>query len=178
VRGYTLFFQGDIETALDAFDREIESNPGNALAHVWRGLMLVSLGRPAEALPAVERGIALSPRDVDLPVFYRSMAHPCFSLARYDDARAWAQKAVGHTPGYAKGHAFVAAAAALGGDRAAAARAIESFRALQPQLASVAAFRRSLMPGELRMFDATPRFWEALQTAGLPAENLALETMR
>jgi TolB-like protein/DNA-binding winged helix-turn-helix (wHTH) protein/Tfp pilus assembly protein PilF len=178
VRGYTLFFQGDIETALDAFDREIESNPGNALAHVWRGLMLVSLGRAAEALPAVERGIALSPRDVDLHVFYRSMAHPCFSLGRYGDARAWAQKAVGLTPDYAKGHAFVAAAAALGGDRAAAARAIETFRALQPQLASVAAFRRSLMPGERRMFDATPRFWEALQTAGLPAENLAQETMR
>ena len=173
VRGYTLFFQGDIEAALDAFDREIESNPGNALAHVWRGLMLVSLGRAAEALPAVERGIALSPRDVDLNVFYRSMSHACFSLARYEDARAWAQKAVGYTPGYAKGHAFVAAAAALGGDRAAAARAIETFRGLQPKLASVAAFRHSMMPGELRMFDATPRLWEALQTAGLPAENLA-----
>jgi len=169
VRGYTLFFQGDIEAALDAFDREIETNPGNALAHVWKGLMLVSLGRAAEAVPAIERGIALSPRDVDLNVFYRSMAHACFSLARYDDALAWAQKAVGHTPGYAKGHGFVAAAAALAGNQAAASRAIENFRVLQPKLGSVAAFRHSLMPGEQRMFDATPRFWEALQTAGLPA---------
>ena len=81
----------------------------------------------------------------------------------------WAQKAVGHTPGYAKGHGFVAAAAALAGNQAAASRAIENFRVLQPKLGSVAAFRHSLMPGEQRMFDATPRFWEALQTAGLPA---------
>lgn len=172
-RGYVLFFQGDIEVALGAFDHEIEANAGNALAHVWRGLMLVSLGRAAEALPAFERGIALSPRDVDLHVFYRGMAHAYFSLGRYGEAVAWSQKAVGHTPAYVKGYGFLAAAAALAGDGATAANAVETFRRLQPKYGSVAAFRQSMMPGELRMFDATPRFWEALQSAGLPAEGLA-----
>jgi TolB-like protein/DNA-binding winged helix-turn-helix (wHTH) protein/Tfp pilus assembly protein PilF len=167
-RGYVLFFRGDIELALAAFDEEIETNPGNPLAHVWRGLMLISLNRPAEALPSIERGIVLSPRDVDLNVFYRSMAHANFSLGRYDQAMAWSQKAVGHTPTYVKGYAFLAAAAALNGDTATATSAQASFRRLQPKFDSVEAFKQSMMPGEARMFEATPRFWEALQKAGLP----------
>jgi TolB-like protein/DNA-binding winged helix-turn-helix (wHTH) protein/Tfp pilus assembly protein PilF len=167
-RGYVLFFTGDVESALAAFDQEIEANPGNALAHVWRGLMLVSLGRAAEAIPAIQRGMTLSPRDVDLPMFYRSMAHACFSLSRYGEAAAWAQKAVGLSPGYVKGHAFLAAAAALQGDPTTAAGAVDRVRSLQPKFDSVASFRQSLMPGELRMFDATPRFYEGLHNAGLP----------
>jgi TolB-like protein/DNA-binding winged helix-turn-helix (wHTH) protein/Tfp pilus assembly protein PilF len=166
-RGYVLFFQGDIETALAAFDQEIDTNPGNALAHVWRGLMLISLARPAEAVPSIDRGIALSPRDVDLNVSYRSMAHAHFSLGRYDEAVGWSRNAVGHTPTYAKGYAFLAASAALAGDNAAAASAIEAFRRLQPRYDSVVAFRQSMMPGEVRMFDSTPRFWEGLAKAGL-----------
>jgi TolB-like protein/DNA-binding winged helix-turn-helix (wHTH) protein len=166
-RGYVLFFEGNIEMALAAFDNEIETNPGNALAHVWRGLMLISLGRPAEALPSIEHGIMLSPRDTDLNVFYRSMAHAYFSLGRFDEALSWSQKAVGHTPQYVKGYAFLAAAAALNGDSATAAEAVEQFRRLQPKYSSVAAFRQSMMPGEVRMFDATPHLWEALQKAGL-----------
>ena len=168
-RGYVLFFQGDIEAALAAFDEEIETNAGNALAHVWRGLMLISLAKPAEALPSVERAITLSPRDIDMNVFYRSMAHAEFSRGRYDRAQEWSQKAVGHTPKYVKGYAFVAASAALNGDQATAAGAVDTFTRLQPEYTSIAAFRQSLMPGETRMFDATPRFWEALQKAGLPA---------
>jgi TolB-like protein/DNA-binding winged helix-turn-helix (wHTH) protein/cytochrome c-type biogenesis protein CcmH/NrfG len=167
-RGYVLFFRGDIELALAAFDEEIGTNPSNPLAHVWRGLMLISLARPAEALPAIERGIMLSPRDVDLNVFYRSMAHANFSLGRYEQAVSWSQKAVGHTPTYAKGYAFLAAAAALNGDSAAAASALESVHRLQPKYVSIETFKQSLMPGEARMFDATPRFWEALQRAGQP----------
>ena len=167
-RGYVLFFRGDIELALAAFDAEIETNAGNALAHVWRALMLISLGRPAEALPSVERGIALSPRDVDSNVFYRTTAHANFSLGRFDDAVSWSQKAVSYTPTYAKGYAFLAAAAALNGDGATAASALGSFQRLQPKYVSIAAFKQSMMPGEVRMFDATPRFWEGLQKAGLP----------
>lgn len=167
-RGYVLFFRGDIELALAAFDEEIETNPGNPLAHVWRGLMLISLGRAAEALPSIERGIMLSPRDVDLNVFYRSMAHANFSLGRFDQAMSWSQKAVGHTPTYVKGYAFLAAAAALNADTATATSAQGSFRRLQPKFVSVEAFKQSMMPGEARMFEATPRFWEALQKAGLP----------
>ena len=167
-RGYVLFFRGDIELALAAFDEEIETNPGSPLAHVWRGLMLISLGRAAEALPSIERGIVLSPRDVDLNVFYRSMAHANFSLGRFDQAMSWSQKAVGHTPTYVKGYAFLAAAAALNGDTATATSAQASFRRLQPKFVSVEAFKESMMPGEARMFEATPRFWEALQKAGLP----------
>ena len=167
-RGYVYFFRGDIELALAAFDDEIETNPGNPLAHVWRGLMLISLGRAAEALPSIERGIMLSPRDVDLNVFYRSMAHANFSLGRFDQAMSWSQKAVGHTPTYAKGYAFLAAAAALNGDSTTAASALESFHRLQPKYISIGAFRQSMMSGEARMFDATPRFWEALQKAGQP----------
>lgn len=170
VRGYVMFFQGDVEGALSAFDHEIEAHAGNALAHIWRGLMLIALGRPAEALPSIERGLQLSPRDVDLHVFYRSMAHAHFSLGRHADALSWSQKAVAHTPGYVKGYAFLAAAAVLAGQPSAAAGAIDNFRRLQPKYGSVAAFRGSMMPGELRMFDATPRLWRALQDAGLPAE--------
>jgi tetratricopeptide (TPR) repeat protein len=168
VRGYVLFFQGDIELALAAFDREIETNAGNPLAHAWRGLMLISLGRPAEAVPSIEQAIVLSPRDVDLNVFYRSMAHAAFSMGRFGEAVSWSQKAVAHSPKYAKGYAFLAAAAALNGDSATAAGAIDNFRSLQPGSNSVAAFRQSMMRGETRMFDGTPRFWEALQIAGLP----------
>ena len=96
------------------------------------------------------------------------MAHADFSLGRFDQALPWSQKAVGHTPQYVKGYAFLAAAAALNGDSATAADAVAQFRRLQPKYSSIAAFKQSMMPGEVRMFDATPRFWEALQKAGLP----------
>jgi tetratricopeptide (TPR) repeat protein len=130
--------------------------------------MLISLGRAAEALPAVQRGMALSPRDIDLNVFYRSLSHAEFSLGRFEEAVAWSQKAVGHSPSYAKGYAFLAAAAAMQGDRATAVGALDAFRRLQPKYSSIAAFRKSMMPGEARMFDATPSFWGGLQQAGLP----------
>jgi predicted Zn-dependent protease len=101
-------------------------------------------------------------------VFYRSMSHAYFSLGRYDEAVTWAEKAIAYTPDYTKGYAFLAAAAAMKGDRARARSAIDEFRRLQPKYDSAVAFRASMMPGEVRMFDATPRFWEALQRAGLP----------
>jgi adenylate cyclase len=167
-RGTLLFWQGKNELALAAFDNEIELNPSNALAHVWRGLMLISLGRPAEAIPSVERGLLLSPRDGQLNIFYRGIAHANFSLGRFGDAVTWSEKAVSHTPQYTKGYAFLAAAAALHGDNAKAKSALNEFQRLQPRYKSISAFRSSMMPGELRMFDATPKFWNALRNANLP----------
>jgi TolB-like protein/DNA-binding winged helix-turn-helix (wHTH) protein/cytochrome c-type biogenesis protein CcmH/NrfG len=167
-RGHVLFFGGDIEAALAAFDQEVEADPGNALAHVWRGRMLISLGRAGEAIAAIERAMALSPRDVDMSLFCRSLAHAHFSQARYGEAADWAHKAVGLSPDDVKGHALLAAASALRAGPSTAAGELEQVRRLQPGFDSVAAFRQGLTPGERRTFDATPRFWEGLHAAGLP----------
>ena len=54
---------GENETALTALDRAIELNPNYALAYAQRGLVLVWLNRPDEAIAAAERAIRLSPND-------------------------------------------------------------------------------------------------------------------
>jgi len=46
------------------------------------------------------------------------MAHAYFSVGRFDQAVTWGEKAIAHSPRYAKGYVFLAAAASLKGDQA------------------------------------------------------------
>lgn len=60
-----------------------------------RAQMLVDLGRPTEALPLLHRALGQTPDD-DEALCLLSLAH--WNLAQYDDALAWAERAVAARP--------------------------------------------------------------------------------
>jgi hypothetical protein len=46
------------------------AQPNHAAAYVSRGRALIAIGRAAEAMAPVEKAIRLSPRDLDLFIWY------------------------------------------------------------------------------------------------------------
>lgn len=75
------------DSALAAYDRAIELDPGCAAAHCDRASVLLSLGRPADALASLDRAAALKPGN---PEFHARRARILATLgldAEADEAR-------------------------------------------------------------------------------------------
>jgi hypothetical protein len=77
-RGRELMQAGDYAGALDAFDRHVEAAPGDAAAHLARGLDLAALGHYGKAADAIRRGLdardAWQPAAMDAPAHFASRA--------------------------------------------------------------------------------------------------------
>lgn len=76
------------------FRKATELDPGFPSAHVNLGAMLIKLGRPEEALPVLQRSLALRPTASG----YSNLGTLQFTLGRYDDARKSFEKATGIAP--------------------------------------------------------------------------------
>jgi tetratricopeptide (TPR) repeat protein len=86
-----LFYDWDWRGAEAAFQRALNSNPSDAIAHEWFGWCLFALGRPAKAIAELRRA-----RDLD-PVSARahaSLAMALYFARRHADALAQLQRAV------------------------------------------------------------------------------------
>lgn len=75
----------NFEAALAAYDRVVALEPGMAEAHNNRGLVLESLGRPADALASFDRALALPPGLANAQVNRGNILH---QLKRHDEALA------------------------------------------------------------------------------------------
>jgi predicted O-linked N-acetylglucosamine transferase (SPINDLY family) len=88
---------GDLDGAIQYFDRAIAIAPGNAGAHCNRGLALKQLNQPDAALACFDRAIALDPGSV---IAYYSRAETYKDLGRADEALASYAQAIAINPGF------------------------------------------------------------------------------
>jgi tetratricopeptide (TPR) repeat protein len=59
---WMLYFARDYEAALRELDTVVQMDPGNASGHFRLGALLLVMGRPSEAVPALERAVDLGHR--------------------------------------------------------------------------------------------------------------------
>jgi predicted Zn-dependent protease len=92
--------------------------------------VLVKLGRPQEGLDHIHFAIRLSPKDPFSASFYISAAEAEVELHHEEAAIDWLQRAVASQPRNPSSYKFLAAAYALLGKKADAARNWDEFRKL------------------------------------------------
>jgi len=79
----------------------VRKNPAEWSAYNNLASLLLERGRPAEAVPFLERALALRP---DVPEVHHTMADAWLRLGRRDEARAEYARALAVAPGYAPAH--------------------------------------------------------------------------
>ena len=100
--GWEYFQAGDLELALDAFERALrarERDPGNAeglaLARYAVGKALRALGRPEEAIPLLEEAVAWAEGEGTPDGWYHEeLAEEYAAVGRTEEARAQARLAI------------------------------------------------------------------------------------
>jgi protein O-mannosyl-transferase len=76
----------------------LAKNPAAWMAHVNLGDLLLNNGRPAEAIPYLDRGLALKP---DVPESYHSRGNAARAMGRPDEARTFYERSLQVDPRYA-----------------------------------------------------------------------------
>ena len=87
------------DQAISELQLALELNPSLAWAHYGIGAALVFSGRAREALPSLDAAIKLSPRDPNMGSFLVRTADAHLFMREYDEAVAWARKAL-REPGF------------------------------------------------------------------------------
>lgn len=165
VLGRALSLRRRYDEATLELETALELNAGFAQAWFALGFNLAWSGRPAEALPLLEKAALLSPRDPHLWTFHHLSAMSCLILGRLDEAAAFIRKAV--RPSNATYWPFVTQAAIAGMrmDSAEIAKAREALLSRRPDY-SISMLRKDFF------FAESPRdievFVEGLRRAGLP----------
>jgi class 3 adenylate cyclase/TolB-like protein/Tfp pilus assembly protein PilF len=139
MRSYALLLQGQWQSALEANAEALRIDPYHNRSVGYQGWLLLLTGRPAEALPVLDRAIALDPRSPDVPtnLQYQCSAH--LNLGEYDEAIAACEKALVLEEDWPK-YLFLLAALALKGDMAKAEVAKAQLLKLEPNM-SIARFK-------------------------------------
>ena len=155
---------GEAEGGAALLQRALALNPNHALAWLYSGWALVWRGSTDEASKRIMHAMRLSPFDPSLSHAFSGIAHAHFHAGRYDEAVAWAEKALRERPGSATAARITAAAYALAGRMEQAQIAMRRVRELAPAL-RVSNLRETLGPYAP---DRYARYEEALRLAGLP----------
>jgi TolB-like protein/Flp pilus assembly protein TadD len=162
--GYALsFLARDYEAGVAATDRALRLAPNSAEVLLHCGWTRMYVGDWETALAQVQRAMRLSPAD---PLgFYHAVviASAYFIGERYEDAIAWARRAIGERPSYLTPHRLLAASRALLGRVDEAREAVRALLAVAPgdTLAAVAAHTAT-------RGTARERYLDGLRRAGLP----------
>lgn len=83
------------DAAIPELELALEINPSLAWAHYGLGAAIIFSGRDChEAIPYIRRAMRLSPRDAHMGSFMVRMAEAHLALEQYDEAVAWARKAL------------------------------------------------------------------------------------
>jgi TolB-like protein/class 3 adenylate cyclase len=161
------FVVGDVDRGRELAEQATAIDPNMAWAWLFSGWTKVWLGDPEAAQADIVRALRLSPLDPHRSTMFAGISSSCFFVGRYDEALAWAERAMRHGPGLLFGTALVAASAALAGNLTRARQAIERVRSDYPDVTiSSLSAPRGLFP--LRRPDDIARFAEGLRKAGLP----------
>jgi len=154
----------DLDTGLSLIDRSLALNPNLEQAWSMGGWIRNYLGDTEGAIGHFMKAIRQSPRDPRIVASYHGMAHAHFCSGDYDEASAWAEKAIAQAPNYTLPLRVAAASHALAGRLERAQTAMRRVRELDP------AFRISDMKDRFpsRRPEHPAAYEEGLRIAGFP----------
>ena len=167
VRATTLALAGRSEQAVELLGRQIGLNRNDASAWFWLGYAHCTLGRPDEAIAALEQARRLSPRDPNLNGIFIVTATAHLHLGRDREALEWARRSVLERPQHAVAHSWVAAAAANLGETETARAALAEFRRRLPSY-TISSFRDERLCANDLCRAQRERYYAGLAKAGLP----------
>ena len=162
---HALTFLGrDYEAGVAAATRALRLAPNAAQVLSLSGWNRIYVGDWEVAVTQITRAVQLSPVDPMLFFYSTALSAAYFAGAHYEDAVAWARRAINDRPTYQLAHRLLAANLALLGQWGAANDAVRMLRSLAPgdTLTTIMA-RSALVNRGLR-----ERYFYALRRAGLP----------
>jgi TolB-like protein len=133
--------QNRVTEARIAAERAVALDHNNAAALYELGLAEMYLGRPAAAVPQIEKAIRLSPRDPLLSAMQYGLGRCHLFLGRRDEAIELFERVRGARSGFWDVHMWLAGALALNGDLDAARAMLAAARSLKPNILSLAQWR-------------------------------------
>ena len=114
--GFALaFVVGELDDGMALIDRALALNPNLAAAWRFNGFVRVFLGQPDLAIEPLERALQLSPLDPLIFIVQMGFIFAHFFAGRYDEALAYAKKALAQNPAYVTAIVMAAVSAALAG---------------------------------------------------------------
>jgi len=158
------FVLGELDDGDALLERALALNPN--LAHAWvnSGWVKIWRGEPEVALEREAHAMRLSPHDLFTFNMESATAAAHFFAGRTAEAFSWAERATLAQPRYVPPYLVAAASAALGGNQAAAEKAMVRVRMLDPglRLSNLHRFYPARRPEDI------DRWREGLRKAGLP----------
>jgi adenylate cyclase len=153
----------DLDLGAALIERALALNPNLQIAWRMNGNVKIYLGDLESAIEHFTRSINYSPRDPFNFAVYTGISFAHFCAGRYDDAVAWAEKALAQAPNFVASLRVLAAAHALAGRLNEAQRAIARTRELDSSFPiSDVKDRLPLRP------DYIAKYEEGLRKAGIP----------
>jgi adenylate cyclase len=177
-KGDVLRVQGRLDDAISEYETVLafDRNQVGALAAIGR--CKIFIGPIADAIPAQEQAIRLSPRDPMIGFWYFRIGEAHQLQSHIDEAILWFERARNANPGMHFFHAHLASAYALKGEteRSAAALAEARKLAIEGTYSSIARLglwgslsqSRGARPEIRALFQAT--YYAGLRKAGMPEE--------
>jgi len=168
LRAESLARQWRWEAALDASSKALELDPGRAFAYGERASLLVLLGRPAEAVAAVDKALGLAEQRSGYVLFQKCRAET--ALGRYREAVDSCQRSISREEWWMQ-HAYLVACYALMDDARNLATARDTMARMHPGLsiARFKALRLSNVPEYERQ--AEEHLYRGLRKAGIREAN-------
>jgi len=154
----------DTQRAKELVSHSLLINPNSAMALALLAWIESCTENPAKALELFQRANRLSPRDPRGWFITAGIANAHFTAGEFDQAVAWAKKALVLNPRFALALRILAASLAKRGDRAEAAAVIEDMLKIEPELTLSKLRERLLFMSEWFW----SRYSEGLRLAGLP----------
>jgi adenylate cyclase len=164
-----LYFKRQANEAMGELRSAIEADQNYAMAHATYGMDHIFVGRAAEAFPAIETAMRLSPRDPFLNVWQFQVCHASSHLAQWEKAAEWCEKSIATNPSFWMPYVDRAAASGWLGRESEAKAAVAELLKLKPgfTVQQWANIKWSDDPTFLREY---ARITEGLRKAGLPEQ--------
>ena len=158
------FLARDYQAGVAAATRALRFAPNAAQVLSLSGWNRIYVGDWEVAVTQIARAVQLSPLDPMLFFYSTALSAAYFAGAQYEDAVAWARRAISERPTYLLAHRLLAANLALLGRIEAANDAVRMLLSLAPgdTVTSIMA-QSALVNNCLRR-----RYFDALRRAGLP----------
>jgi DNA-binding winged helix-turn-helix (wHTH) protein/TolB-like protein len=164
----TRMLQRRTAEAIALRERQIEVDPGNAIARHNLAALKLHAGLPEQVLAQEQEAMRASPHDPKLHQMMGVIALALLQLGNDREALQWAERAVAVNPDYGGGHAYVAAAAARLNDLAHAKAALAELKRVLPK------HRIQTFRDEFEGYSDEPRYragmeplYDGLRRAGL-----------